>query len=156
MQVDRCKNPSSYKLKISEFYSLYISHTSIETKCCEFLGGPVVRIPCLCCRGHRFDPWSGNQDPASHVVGQEENKTGYPRLLCCAQSLSPCSNLWDPINNSPSGSSTHGDAPGKNPGVGCHALLQDNLPNPGSLALQADSLPAELPEKPYPGVNMAI
>ena len=92
---------------------------------------------------------------------------------------------------SPTGSSVHGDPPGKNTGVGCHAFLQGifqtqgsnpgfphfrwilyhlatreaheywggqpfpssgDLPNPGpelgSLALRADSLPAELPGKP--------
>ena len=41
------------------------------------------------------------------------------------------------------------DSPGKNTGVGCHSLLQGNLPNPEiesrSPALQADSL---LPEPP--------
>ena len=90
-------------------------------------------------------------------------------------------------------SSVYGDSPGKKPGVGCHALLQEgssqpkdrtqvsliqmvknlpaatretqehwsgkpllspgDLPNsgiePGSPALQVDSLPAELPGKPY-------
>ena len=44
------------------------------------------------------------------------------------------------------------DSPGKNIGVGGHALLQGNLPNPGtepgSPALQADSFPAEPPGKP--------
>ena len=48
----------------------------------------------------------------------------------------------------PPGSSVYGDSPGKNIGVGCHALLQGNLPNPGiepkSPALQVDSLPSEL------------
>ena len=42
--------------------------------------------------------------------------------------------------------------PGKNTGVGCHFLLQGNLSNPGtepgSLALQAGSLPTEPPGKP--------
>ena len=42
------------------------------------------------------------------------------------------------------------DSPGKNTGVGCHALLGD-LPNPGieprSLTMQKDSLPSEPPEK---------
>ena len=28
------------------------------------------------------------------------------------------------------GSSVHGDSPGKNTGVGCHVLLQGNLPDP--------------------------
>ena len=40
------------------------------------------------------------------------------------------------------------DSPGKNTGVGCHFLLQGDLPNPGiepgSPALQADSLPTEV------------
>ena len=36
-----------------------------------------------------------------------------------------------PHGRSPPGSSVHGDSPGKNTGVGFHALLQGNLPNPG-------------------------
>ena len=35
-----------------------------------------------------------------------------------------CPTLCDPMICSPSGSSVHGDSPGKNTGVGCHALLQ--------------------------------
>ena len=31
----------------------------------------------------------------------------------------------------PPGSLIHGDSPGKNTGVGCHALLQGIFPNPG-------------------------
>ena len=58
----------------------------------------------------------------------------------------------DPMDCSPPAYSIHGDSPGKNPEVGCHALLQGNLLNPGieprSPALQVDSLPAELPGKP--------
>ena len=52
------------------------------------------------------------------------------------------------MNYSPPGSSVHGDSPGKNPGVGCHALLQEIFPtqgmNPSLLCLlrwQAGSLP---------------
>ena len=86
------------------------------------------------------------------------------------------SDFSDPVDGSPLGSSVHGDSPGKNAGVGCHALPQesnpslphcrpDSLPSeppgkpkntgvgslaiePGSPALQADSLLAELPGKP--------
>ena len=47
------------------------------------------------------------------------------------------------------GFSVHGDSPGKNTGVGCHALLRGNLRDQGieprSPALQADSLPTEPP-----------
>ena len=32
--------------------------------------------------------------------------------------------LCDPLDYSPPGSSVHGNSPGKNTGVGCHALLQ--------------------------------
>ena len=53
---------------------------------------------------------------------------------------------------SPPGSSVHGDSPGKNTGVGCHAFLQGNFPtqglNPGLLHCRWILLPAELPGKP--------
>ena len=39
--------------------------------------------------------------------------------------------LCDPVNCSLPGSSVHGDSPGKHAGVGYHALLQGDLPNPG-------------------------
>ena len=35
-----------------------------------------------------------------------------------------CPTLCNPMDCSPSGSSAHGDSPGKNTGVYCHALLQ--------------------------------
>ena len=44
-----------------------------------------------------------------------------PVLCLVAQS---CPTLCDPMDCSPPGSSVHGDSPGKNPGVGCYALLQ--------------------------------
>ena len=40
-----------------------------------------------------------------------------------------CQNLCDRMDCGPPGASVHG---GKNTGVGCHSLLQGNLPNPGS------------------------
>ena len=49
-----------------------------------------------------------------------------------------CLTLRDPMDCSPPGSFVHGDSPGKNTGVGCHALLQGIFPitqgpNPGLL-----------------------
>ena len=45
--------------------------------------------------------------------------------------------LWDPVDCSPPGSLVHGDSPGKNTRVSCHALLQGIFPtqesNPGLL-----------------------
>ena len=42
-----------------------------------------------------------------------------------------CPTLFDPMDCSPPGSSVHGDSPGKNTGVGCHALLQGIFPTQG-------------------------
>ena len=47
---------------------------------------------------------------------------------CVAQS---CPTLCKPVDCSPPGSSVHGDSPGKNTGVGCHALLQGIFPTQG-------------------------
>ena len=45
--------------------------------------------------------------------------------MCCAYSLSCVfATLCDPMDCSPPGSFVHGNSPGKNTGVDCHALLQ--------------------------------
>ena len=63
-----------------------------------------------------------------------------------------CSNLCNPMDYSPPGSSLHGDSPGKNAGVAFYAPPQGDLPKPEikprTPALQAGSLPSELPGKP--------
>ena len=65
-------------------------------------------------------------------------------VLCLVTQSCPTMTLWTVAQP---GSSVHGDSPGKNTGVGCHAHLEGALPNPGikprSPALQADSLPSE-------------
>ena len=43
-----------------------------------------------------------------------------------------CPILCDPMDYSLPGSSVRGDSPGKNTGVGCHALLQEIFPTQGS------------------------
>ena len=53
------------------------------------------------------------------------------QFLCiCAKSLHLGPTLCDPVNYSLQGSSVHGDSPGKNTEVGCHAFLQGNFPDP--------------------------
>ena len=42
-----------------------------------------------------------------------------------------CPTLCNPMDYSPPGSSVHGDSPGKNTGVGCHALQQGIFPTQG-------------------------
>ena len=51
-------------------------------------------------------------------------------VLCLVVQL--CPTLCDPVDCSPPGSSIHGDPPGKNTGVGGHALLQGIFPTQGS------------------------
>ena len=53
------------------------------------------------------------------------------RKIMHAQLLQSCLTLWDPMNCSPRSSSIHGDSPGKNTGVDCHALLQGIFPTQG-------------------------
>ena len=50
-------------------------------------------------------------------------------VLCLVTLL--CPTLCNPMGWGLPSSSVHGDSPGKNTGVGCHALLQGDLPNPG-------------------------
>ena len=77
-------------------------------------------------------------------------------LIHCvpAKFLQLCPTLCDPMDFSLPGSSVHGDSPGKNTGVGCHALLQGIFLTQGLnlrllclLHWQASSLPLALPEK---------
>ena len=72
-----------------------------------------------------------------------------------AKSLQLFLTLCDPMDCSLPGSSVRGDSPGKNTGVGCHALLQGIFPtqglNPHLLCLlhwQVGSLPLVPPGKP--------
>ena len=53
-------------------------------------------------------------------------------LSCCCLVAQSCLTLCDPMDGSPPGSSVHGDFPGKNIGVRCHALLQGIFPSQGS------------------------
>ena len=45
-----------------------------KNKCWDFPGGPLVKTPCFQCRRHGFDPCSGSEHPACHVVWPEEKK----------------------------------------------------------------------------------
>ena len=73
----------------------------------------------------------------------------------CAKLLKSCPTLFESNGCHPSGSSVHGDSPGKNTGVGCHALLQGIYPTRGSnlcllclLQWQMSSSPLVPPGKP--------
>ena len=51
--------------------------------------------------------------------------------LCVCSVTQLCLTLCNPMDCSPRGSSVLGDSPGKNTGVGCHALLQGIFPTQG-------------------------
>ena len=71
-------------------------------------------------------------------------------MLCLVAQLYPT--LCQPMDCSPPGSSVHGDSPGHNTGLGCHALLHRIFPTQGSNQVSCIAgwffLSAELPRKP--------
>ena len=54
----------------------------------------------------------------------------YNSVLCLVSQSRPI--LCDPMDYSLPGSSVHGNSPGNNTGIGCHALLQGIVPTRGS------------------------
>ena len=56
----------------------------------------------------------------------------YTCIICICLVIQSCLTLCDPLDCSLLGSSVHGDSPGKNTGVGCHALLQGVFLTQGS------------------------
>ena len=95
---------------------------------------------------------------ASHVLvagmGRWILPQGDDSCSSMCQVAQSCPTLYDPMDCSLPGSSVHGDSPGKNTRVGCHALPQGIVPTQGSnlhllhsLHWQAGSLPLGPPGK---------
>ena len=100
-------------------------------------------------------PWTTRRSNESILkdINPEHSLEGLLLNLCLVAQL--CPTLCDPMDCSLPGPSVHGDSPGKNMGVGCHALLQGIFPTQGlNLCLscllhwQARSLPLAPPGKP--------
>ena len=85
-------------------------------------------------------------------VKQEELDGEGPYCVHACSVAQSCPTLCDPMDCSPPGSSVRGDSPGKNTGVGWHALLQGIVPtqglNPRLLHYQVDLLPLSHLESP--------
>ena len=84
-------------------------------------------------------------------------------ILVCVLSIQLCPTLCDPMDYSLPCCSVHRDSPHKNTGVGCHALLQENVPTPGSnpyllhlLHWQVGALPLSPPGQPYVCVCVCV
>ena len=67
------------------------------------------------------------------VTTEPAHRTNYFQRLCCGLCLvtESCPTLCNPMDYSLPGYSVHGDSPGTNTGVGCHALLQEIFPAQG-------------------------
>jgi len=78
-------------------------------------------------------------------------------LLCLV--TQSCLTLCNPKDCSPPGSSVHGDSPGSNTGVGCHALLQGIFPtqgsNPGLLYCRQILYCLRLRGSPYVNISLS-
>ena len=113
------KDPLSIQHRFIEHYS--VSCTSINTK--HNTVHASKNLP-----SSRGDKTNDNYNIKIDWTKWYKRNTKYYVLCLFAQS---CPTLFDPMDYSRPGSSVHGDSPGKNPGVGCHALLQGIFPNQG-------------------------
>ena len=69
----------------------------------------------------------------SHSLGGLCNKNELFQFCAVLRLVAQsCPTLCDPMDYSPPGPSVHGDSPGKNTGVGCHAPFQGIFPTQGS------------------------
>ena len=75
-------------------------------------------------------PQEGRQGPNREQGGNSLEKTTNRHHVLCLLTQS-CPTFRNPMDCSLPGSSVHGDSPGKNTGVGCHALLQGIFPIQG-------------------------
>ena len=110
-------------------------------------------------------PWTEEPAVLQSITSQSQTwlSNWAPTQIHCAvlwRVTQSCLILCDRMDCSPPGSSVHGDSPGKNNRVGCHALLHGNLLNPGIKprppAMQVDSYCLSHqgnPESTLPGVE---
>ena len=101
-------------------------HSTCHSWCAE--------LECICIIPHQPGRWGGKS-----LSGEGETKKSTGNLQHCFSSDLPmclvaqsCPTPCNPTNYSPPGSTVRGDSPGKNTGVGCHALLQGIFPIQGS------------------------
>ena len=68
--------------------------------------------------------FSSHATEENDVSVKLKNADLYTAAAATAKSLQSCQTLCDPRDDSPQGSPSPWDSPGKNTGVGCHFLLQ--------------------------------
>ena len=113
-----------------------------------------IEVPRIYGRSHKEQSREEEGAPVQALIWSWVNQECLPCLdwesvHACVLSPFSCVLLCDPVDCNPPGSSVRGDSPGKNAGVGCHALLQGIFPtlgsNPCLLHWQLVSLPLAPP-----------
>ena len=133
-------------LLTGNLYSSYSTWTHSSHQICIVFTFPIsVKL-------YHYSPTCPNQKLRSYLryISLTKHTQSIPVLYLVTQS---CPTICNPMDCSPPGSSIHGDSPGKNTRVDCHALLQGIFPTQGlnlPPTLQADSLLSEPPGKPIP------
>ena len=93
--------------------------------------GPASPLLCLWIKtSHRVNLDSRGGDYSTSLWEGWRSFCGHLCAVLCLVAQS-CPTLFSPMDHSLPGSSVHEDSPGKNTGVGCHALLQRIFPTQG-------------------------
>ena len=110
------RDPTQVSHIAGGFFFYHLSHQG-SPRILEWVAYPFSRGSSLprnqtgvsCISGRFFTSWATRETHSIYTA---------------AKSLQSCPTLCDLMDCSPPGSSVHGESPGKNTGVGCHAFLQ--------------------------------
>ena len=131
-----CPSYTVYALKeyecIHEYtiFMLYVISQNSHCRHCTVI--TCSRLPLPSSPAHPPNKFPSHTDPLSHYIPSKQISLThilYPLCVCLVPQS--CLTLCNPMDSLP-GSSVHGDSPGKNTGVGCHALLQGIFLTEGS------------------------
>ena len=125
-------SPEPHHAHPREGTGLYRHHGSGFCRQESQAGSQAIPAPCACVPSSTGPPAPTcavcTSVPASSLLSNVHPTVGCVAVLVTYLRL----NLCDPMDCGPPGSSVHGDSPGKNNGVDCHALLQGIFPTQGA------------------------
>ena len=109
--------PKNNKIPLHNCQNSYHQKKPTNNKCWQRCGEKETLVCCW----WNFN-WCTTMKNSMQVPPKTKNRTTMPWVAQLQ------STLWDPKDFCPPGSSAYGESPDKNTGVGCHALLQGELP----------------------------